>query len=431
MVLSLPRGTSDFGPIDAIKLNAMRSTVEGVFRLFGFYPIETPAIELMEVLNAKAYGEESKNEIYVLEGNEEGLRYDFTVPLSRFIAMNKDLQMPFKRYQIGNIWRKDEPQKMRHREFMQADIDIIGSAEVASDAEVIAAASMAIERLGLHTYNLFLNSRVFLDAILDMFNIPADKHSAVMRCIDKIEKLGVDEISSQIQKEGIDVFNAKGLLDFITKKYESNTTLLMALEAAVPKAKDEIKRMTELLALLEKFGISGAVSIDLSLARGLEYYTGAVWELVAFSQGKRLPTLASGGRYDKLIGLYLKKDVPAVGFSIGITRVFDFLKEGSSARTYATVYIASIKKENLEYAIMVATSLRSSGIATDMNITERSISKQMEYANALKIPFVIVLGNIERQSNKVKLRNMQNGEEKMMSVEECISELKSKNDVMK
>lgn len=424
MALSLPRGTSDFGPADAIRLNAMRDAVEDTFRRFGFYPIKTPAIELMGTLNAKAYGEDSKKEIYVLEGAEEGMRYDFTVPLARYIAMNKDLQFPFKRYQIGDIWRRDEPQKMRKREFLQADIDVIGSADVSSDAEIIAAACLSVERLGVDDYTVLINSRVFLDSILSMFKMPQERRTSLIRCIDKLGKIGSTGAAAQMEAQGVDMKDAQAILQFITMQRGDDAALFDELKTAIPDAKSEIERMARLLELLKGYGIRGKAKIDLSLARGLDYYTGGIWEIIAAENGKRLPTLAAGGRYDRLIGMYSKRDVPAVGMSIGLSRVFELLEGPEEAKTYARVYIASIRKEDVPYAISVATRLRSSGICADMNLTERGIAKQMEYANALRIPHVAIIGGIERQANMVKLRNMATGEEKLVTLDDCINELK-------
>ncbi len=425
MPLSLPRGTSDFGPADSIRLKAMRDAVEETFKRFGFYPIETPAVELTETLSAKAYGEESRKEMYILEDGAEGLRYDFTVPLARYMSMNKDLQMPFKRYQIGTIWRRDEPQKMRRREFLQADIDVVGSTEPASDAEVIAAAAAAVERLGVSSYTVLINSRVFLDSILDMFKIPKESHTGIIRSMDKLDKVGATEAAAQIAKQGLDTKTAQALLEFVTKERDDNTALLDELRVSIPDAKPEIDRIAGLLGLLGSYGISGQITLDLSLARGFDYYTGGIWELVSFENGKRMPTIAAGGRYDKLMGLCSKKELPAVGFSIGISRIFDMQRDGAeSSRTYARVYLATIGKENLQYAVAIAMKLRSSGICVDMNLTERGIAKQMEYANALRVPYVAILGNIERQAGKVKLRNMQSGDEKMLTIDECVKELK-------
>ena len=423
MTLSLPRGTSDYGSADAIKLNMMRSIVEETFKRFGFYPIETPTIELMETLSAKAYGEESKKEIYVIEGGTEGLRYDFTVPLARYIAMNKDLPMPFKRYQIGKVWRMDEPQKMRNREFIQADVDVIGSTEVLSDAEVLAAGALAIERLGISNYTILLNSRVLLDSVLGMFNIPKDKRGIAMRIIDKLEKIGASEVQVQLSKTGQDMKDSQALVNFITKEREDNGSLLAELDVSLPSAKAEISRLRELLSIIEAYGIKGSVNLDLSLARGLDYYTGVVWELVVFDNEKRLPTIGSGGRYDKLIGMYSSKEVPAVGFSIGLSRAFEVLRDEEMVRTYAKVYLAPIKKEDIPFAIGVAAKMRANKIYVDMNLTSRGISKQLDYANSLHIPYAVIIGSIERQANKVKLRNMQTGEEKLVGIEECLKEL--------
>lgn len=422
MALTLPRGTSDFGPRDAIAINEIRAVVEEVYKRFGFYPLMTPAIELTETLTAKAYGEESKKELFVLEGGTEALRYDLTVPLARYIAMNKDLPLPFKRYQIANIWRNDEPQKMRFREFLQADVDVVGTPDVSADAEVIAAPALALDALKLEGYTIFINSRILLNALLDKFNVPAEKHVAVIRALDKLHKIGVAGVSDEIAKAGISQADRDGIMGFVTQRTDSES-LLAGLLISLPEAKPEIERLHTLLALLKSYKIKGAIEIDLSLARGLEYYTGFICEFVTFDGGKRLPSIAAGGRYDKLMGMYLKRDIPAVGVSMGLSRVYELMQDGKS-RSYAKVYVGYIKDENREYATQVAQALRAAGVYADLNLTSRNISKQMEYANAVSVPYVIILGNVEREARKVKLRNMATGEEKMMTVDDCVKELK-------
>ncbi len=423
MALSLPRGVSEYGPSDAIALSEIKAVIEEIFKRFGFYPIDSPSLELLETLDVKAYGEESKKELYVIDGGVDALRYDLTVPLARYIAMNKDLPLPFKRYQIGKVWRMDEPQKMRSREILQADVDVVGSTEISSEAEVIAATALALDALKVENYSILINSRPLLNAILNLFNVPEASHDVAIRTIDKMAKIGAAEVGAQMRKLGVSQKDCDGLLGFITNKAE-NGELLDSLLVSLPGAKQETESLKQLLALLGTYGIRGTITIDLSLARGLEYYTGAVWEFVAYENGKRLPSIGSGGRYDKLIGIYLKKDIPAVGSSLGVGRIFEVIKGGAGRKSYAKVYVGYIKKENLEYATQVANTLRNSGMYVDLNLTSRNIGKQMEYANSLGVPYTIIIGNIEREAQKLKLRDMSTGDEKLLSIEECIKQLK-------
>ena len=422
MTISLPRGTSDFKPEEAITLKAIKKKIEHVYRLYGFYPLETPALELLETLTSKAYGEENEKEIYVIDGKIEGLRYDLTVPLARYISMNKDIVLPFKRYQIGAVWRMDEPQKMRDREFFQADMDIVGNTNITAEAELLSATMSALSSIGITSASILINSRVLLGSIMDHFGINGELHIPIMRIIDKLQKIGKEETKKQIIQKGINDNTATELLDLILSD-TGNAEKLSKLENMLGESKAEIEKLMALLSLLKKYGIDKEIIIDLSLARGMEYYTGLIWEVVLIENGKRLPSIASGGRYDKLIGKYLKRDIPAVGSSIGINRVFQILDKNNT-RTYAKAYVAYINKENQEYAISIGIALRKNNISTDINLLERGITKQLDYANALKIPYVIIVGSIERTSNKLKLRNMSTGEEQMLDLESSIKFLK-------
>jgi histidyl-tRNA synthetase len=420
--ISTPRGVRDFSPSEAISLRYIAGVVEEVFKRFGFYPIETPAIENLSVLNAKAYGDESTKEIYKIDGEDAGLRYDFTVPLARYVASNKDIPLPFKRYQTGAIWRRDEPQRMRYREFLQADLDIVGSSEPESDAEVIAAPAIAIEELGISDYTLLLNSRSILRGILEFFKVPADKQVPVVRAIDKLQKLGREATSQQLAALGLVAESCDGLLGFLETKGD-NEEKLEKLCASVASAKPEAERMKDLLKMLGAYGLRGKVVVDFSLARGIDYYTGFVWEFVVEENGKRLPSFCSGGRYDGLIGLYSDRSVPATGSSIGISRVFDIIGGSSPTRTLAKVFIAYVG-ENRDYAMSVARSLRGEGVYTDINCVRRSLSKQLEHASSLKVRYVAILGDAERSANKLKLRDMLSGEEEMLGVDEAAEKLK-------
>ncbi len=424
MNVSLPRGTRDYSPGEAILLNKIISTIEETFKRFGFHPIDTPGIELLETLTGKAYGDDAKKELYILEGKEEGLRYDFTVPLARYIAMNRDIPLPFKRYQIGKVWRMDEPQKMRAREFIQADIDIVGTSEPISDAESIAAIAQAIEAIGVRDYTILINSRLVLDALLGKLGVPQDKYTNAIRILDKLSKIGKDEVAKQIGSLGPGREEIGGMLEFIGMQGDNKETI-ERLKSKIPEASEEIGKLTSIIGLLGKYGLSGKITIDLSLARGLDYYTGGVWEFVVFEEGKRLPSIASGGRYDNLMEMYSKNSTPAVGSAIGVSRVFEILDKGEILRTNAKVHVAYIKEENQEYAMSVANAMRQAGIYVDLGLTKRALAKQLEYANSMHIRYVAILGNAEREAKRIKLRDMISGEEQTLSAEEAILKLKS------
>ncbi len=425
MGISLPRGTRDFNSSEAILLKKITWVAEETFKAFGFSPIETPAIETLETLNAKAYGEESEKEIYLLEGKEEGLRYDFTVPLARYMAMNKDIPLPFKRYQIGKIWRMDEPQYMRSRELIQADVDVVGSEEPISDAESIAAVALALDRIGLKNYKILINSRKILDLVLEHFGVPQGSQGAAIRAIDKLEKMGSNDVLALLKKAGMKPKQAEEMLNFMQEKGNTAETL-SRVETLAEKSIGDIQNLKEIIRLLGNYEILGEIAIDLSLARGLDYYTGGIWEFVVFDGEKRLPTIAAGGRYNNLLSLYSKNSTPAVGTSLGVSRVFEIMKNGEPLRSYARIHIAYIKEENLEYAMHVANMLRAAGIYTDLGLTKRNLTKQLEYANSMKIKYVGILGNQEREANKVKLRDMVSGEEELLEVEDLIAKLKSR-----
>ena len=415
MSFGLPRGVRDYGPPEAIALQETISVVEEIFKRFGFYPIITPALETTETLNSKAYGDESAKEIFLLQDGESGLRFDLTVPLARFVAGRKDLPLPFKRYQIDKAWRKDEPQHMRFREFVQADIDIIGIKEENGEAEVIAATAKALEALDID-YTILINHRILLSSILDFFKIPSAKHTATMRILDKMTKIQHEELVSQMGSIGVDGRVTEEILTFLTEKID-NKALMQKIAGSLGGENQELKSMDRLLEILSKYSLKGKIEIDLSLARGLDYYTGFIYEFIAFHEGKRLPTIASGGRYDNLIGMFSKDSIPAVGCSIGVSRVIDMIN-GKSRKTEANIFISYISDDDFAYALQVANALRENGRYVDMNLHKRSISKQLEYANAMGIKYVAIIGKIEREAGKVKLRNMLSGEEELVTVAE-------------
>ena len=419
---SLPRGVRDFNTAEAIVRREVLAVVEETFKRFGFSPIETPALENLNVLYAKTYGEESGKEIFKIEGEDAALRYDFTVPLARFIAMNKDTPLPFKRYQIGPIWRKDEPQRMRYREFLQVDIDIVGSSELISDAEVIAVAAQILDELGISGYKILINDRIILNGILSFFGIPNEKSLQAIRLIDKLPKIGNEEVIKGLVGLGIKQENATNLIEFIIKE-EGNDEKLNRIEANIG-LKEEVNKLRELVRLVRLYKAKGDLVIDLSLARGFDYYTSLVWEFIVYDEnGKRLPSIAGGGRYDNLIGIFLNQQIPATGISIGIDRIMNVIGSSTERKSYARVYVATVGNV-LDYSLYVANALRGAGINTDINMTKRNIAKQLEYANAMRFRYVAIVGEREQSSNKLKLRDMVSGNEELLDIDEAIKVIK-------
>ena len=419
---SLPRGMRDFNTAEAIARREVLAVVEETFKRFGFSPIETPALENLTVLYAKTYGEESGKEIFKIEGEDAALRYDFTVPLARFIAMNKDTPLPFKRYQIGPIWRKDEPQRMRYREFLQADIDIIGSSELISDAEVVAVAAQVLDELGVSGYKILISDRIILNGILSFFGVPKEKNVEAIRLIDKLPKVGNEEVIEGLVGLGVKQENARSLIEFIIKE-EDNDEKLNRVEANIG-IKEEINKLRELIRLIGLYKVKGDIVVDLSLARGLDYYTSFVWEFIVYDEnGKRLPTIVAGGRYDNLIGTFLNQQIPATGISIGIDRIMNVIGSSTDRKSYARVYVATVGNV-LDYLLYVANALRAAGVNTDINVTKRNIAKQLEYANAMRFRYVAIVGEREQSSNKLKLRDMISGNEELLDIDEAIKVIK-------
>ncbi|MDE1860275.1 MAG: histidine--tRNA ligase [Candidatus Micrarchaeota archaeon] len=421
--IDTPRGTSDMGFSEAIAADETISVITETFKRFGFSPIDTPAIENLSVINSKAYGDEPTKQIYTLEGGEAGMRFDFTVPLARYLAMNRNLALPFKRYQVGKVWRKDEPQRMRSREFIQADIDIVGSSELDCEAEVLAATASALDALGINGFVILLNNRRMLNSLLLSFGVPNEKEAAAVRIIDKLAKQGAEATIDQLSQGIMDRPNAEKLVAFVQES-GGNDEKLSKLAANSNASQKEIEDTKKLIAMLQQYGLKCEIRVDLSLARGLDYYTSFIWEFIAFDGKKQLPSIAAGGRYDELISMFTKSKMPAVGSSIGVSRLLALFNGRKPKKSYVQVFVARIGEENREYAGTVCQLLRLGGIYTDMDVTRRSISKQLDYANSIGARYVVVVGNQERAAKKVKLRDMSSGNEELLDLAALLPRLK-------
>jgi len=420
--IPFPRGVRDLMPNEALFKKTLVSRIEYIFRLFGFLTIDTPSFEALDVLNAKsAIGGEAKL-IYQLSDDKLGLRYDHTVSLARYIAMHNDLPKPFRRYYVGNVWRREEPQKMRYRELTQADVDIVGGNRAMADAEVIAVASAALENVGVD-YKVCLNDRQIAESVLGKFGLNQDKKVAVMRIIDKLDKSGEEGIVSMLMEMGLDSSLVDQIVAFVSMK-GSNEEKLSYVEKLMGDNKCT-KDIRDTLNFLADYGLAGRMSVDYSITRGLDYYTGIVFEFKNASDARI--AIGGGGRYDELIGLYSNgKSVPAVGVSLGIDRIMEMLGASSSIEyTYAKVFVADVKEENYHYALKVANGLRASAIPTDINIADRNLTNQFAYANSVKSRFVVIVGDAEEKLNKLKLRDLMSGTEEILSLDDAIKKIKS------
>jgi histidyl-tRNA synthetase len=402
MVLQPPRGMRDFYPIEANLRKHVVQTIEKIYSSYGFDPIDTPALEYLDVLNKKS-GDEIKKQIYQIE--DMGLRFDFTVGLARFIS-NTSLPKPIKVYRSGPVWRRDEPQKGRYREFWQSDIDIIGSSSLKCEAELISCAYDALSALGLKNISFRLNSRVCLFDMMEKADVEKSKIQTAIRILDKLDKKGEGGVKQEMCEAGI----GEESIDFIFKAISSRKQEFV-----------DSDKLKIIIDLVKEYGIN-TVKIDYSLARGLDYYTGPIFEI----QSSPFPfSIGGGGRYDELLSLYGSPS-PAVGISIGVERVMDILKQEKkiderSPFTQADVFIANAKESSYDYAVKIAKIMREKGIKVSLNITERDLRKQLEYANSLKFKYIIIVGEKEKQTEKVTLRNMETGEEKSLPIKDALS----------
>ncbi len=411
MEMTNARGTRDISGADAILRQQIVSTLKGVFELYGYNPLETPSYEMYESLASKyAGGDEILKEVFKLkdQGNRElALRYDLTVPLARFIASNPNLKMPFKRYAVGNVYR-DGPLKMgRYREFAQCDVDVVGTGSMASDAEMVKIALAAFEKLGLGVV-VKVNNRKILDAILEKAGVAKEKAETVILSIDKLEKFGKEAVEKELAGKGITAAVIMKLMQYISVA-GNNKEKAAKLRKIVGSGVDEVEQVLKLAG-------GRNVEFDVSLARGLAYYTGTVFE-VYLNKSEITSSVAAGGRYDKMIGNFVGsgRDYPAVGISFGLDVIADAMKLGKkeTAKTVVKAFVISIGEE--KRAAEVVEKLRKAGINTDADFSGK-VGKAIEYANYYGILYVVFVG--KKEGKKVKVRDMMSGKERIVAVSE-------------
>lgn len=412
-------GFMELLPSEQILFDQMRKTIEDSYKTFGFLPIDTPIIELSEVLLAKAGGETEKQIYRFNKGDTDlSLRFDLTVPLAKYVAKNYgSLSFPFRRYQIGKVYRGERAQKGRYREFYQCDIDIIGdeTLDIINDAELPAVIATTFRRLGFDEFTIKINNRKILNGLYESIN-QTEKSVDIMRIIDKIDKIGDQAVMEELAKIEVPEESINKIMQFIKIDGTTDEKLqkLLSLGIENDTYKLGVEELGEVVKYIRLFGIEDKnFVIDLSIARGLDYYTGTVYE--TFLNGYReLGSVCSGGRYENLAQNYTDKKLPGVGISIGLTRLFYKLNELNlikvEKKSISDILIVPMT-ENLQVPIKLATELRNARVNTEIYLNDKKLKAKMKYADKLEIPYVIVIGDNEIESGRVKVKEMRTGEE--------------------
>ncbi len=424
---SIPKGTRDFNPVEMARRNYIFDTVKSVFRLYGYQQIETPAMEQMSTLMGK-YGEEGDKLLFRIQNSgekaaeapEKGLRYDLTVPFARFVVQHKDeLQFPFRRFQLQPVWRADRPQKGRYREFYQCDVDVIGSESLLSEVELIQIVEEVYRRFGLRVC-LHLNNRKILAGIAEVIGAP-DKMTDITVAIDKLDKIGLEQVNAELKERGLGD-EAVAKLQPILALQGSNEDKLATIGTLLADSETGMRGVQEttyILNAVKQLNVSLPVELDLTLARGLNYYTGAIFEVKALDV--QIGSITGGGRYDNLTGIFGLPNISGVGISFGADRIYDCLCElnlyPQSMLEQTQILFAAFGEDELAYAEAAARTLRQKGMRVEVYPEPAKMKKQMAYADAKQIPFVAIVGGDEMANGTVMLKNMTTGEQAQVKVE--------------
>lgn len=416
-------GFMELLPSEQILFEQMKNTIEETYQQYGFLPIDTPIQELSEILLAKAGGETEK-QIYRFEKGDTdiSLRFDLTVPLAKYVAKNYGvLSFPFRRYQIGKVYRGEKVQKGRFREFYQCDIDIIGDGELSilNDAELPSVIYTVFKKLGFDNFTIRINNRKLLNGLFEEIG-QKENSTEILRIIDKIDKIGKEAVQEELIKLGVEKDHVEKIMAFILIK-GNNQEKLQQLENLKIQNEEFNQGLEEIRQVLKYVGVFGVpeknYQLDLTIARGLDYYTGTVYETF-LNDYRELGSVCSGGRYENLADYYTDKKLPGVGISIGLTRLFYKLNElnliKAEKKSVADALVISMV-DNMEIPIKIATKLRSQGKKIEVYLNNKKIKAKFKYADKLEIPYVIIIGEDEIANNTVKIKNMQTGEEKEYS----------------
>ena len=442
---SIPKGTRDFGPVEMAKRNYIFNTIRSVYELYGFQQIETPAQETLQTLMGK-YGEEGDKLLFKIlnsgdylskiddqelaERNtlrlaskicEKGLRYDLTVPFARYVVMHREeLQLPFKRYQVQPVWRADRPQKGRYREFYQFDGDVVGSDSLLNEVELMQIVDTVFSRFGVRV-QIKINNRKILTGIAEVIGA-ADKIVDITVAIDKLDKIGIDNVNAELREDGLSDEQIEKLQPIIMLE-GTNEEKLNTIADVLSSSETGMKGVEESRYILSFLnGLKNEIQLDLTLARGLSYYTGAIFEVKALDTP--MGSISGGGRYDNLTGIFGMPGLSGVGISFGVDRIYDVLNAldlypKDSLNTTQLLFINFGEKETA-YCLPIAAKVREAGIRTEIFPDAAKMKKQMSYANAKHIPFVALAGENEIAQGKVTLKNMETGEQSLVTAEEII-----------
>ncbi|MBP3286200.1 MAG: histidine--tRNA ligase [Prevotella sp.] len=451
---SIPKGTRDFGPIEMAKRNYIFDTIREVYALYGFQQIETPAMETLQTLMGK-YGEEGDKLLFKVlnsgdfmgkltdqelqERNslhlaaklcEKGLRYDLTVPFARYVVMHRDeLQLPFKRYQIQPVWRADRPQKGRYREFYQCDADVVGSDSLLNEVELMQIVDTVFTRFGIRV-QIKINNRKILTGIAEVIGA-ADKIVDITVAIDKLDKIGIDNVNAELREDGLSedqIAKLQPIISLSGTNEEKLKTIAQVLDGS-ETGKKGVEETEYILSVLHAVGLKNEIQLDLTLARGLNYYTGAIFEVKALDV--EMGSITGGGRYDNLTGIFGMPGLSGVGISFGADRIYDVLNTldlypKDSMSTTQILFINFGEKETA-YCLPIINKVRKEGIHAeiypDAAKTKKQMKKQMSYANAKQISYVALAGENEMKEGKITLKNMETGEQQMVTPEELIGRL--------
>ena len=425
-------GFMELLPKEQILFNKMKEKIQKSYEKFGFLPIDTPIIEMSDVLLAKAGGETEKQIYRFQKGdNDLALRFDLTVPLAKYVTeYYNDLSFPFRRYQIGKVYRGERPQKGRFREFYQCDIDIIGDGELSiiNDAEMPAVIYSTIKDLGFEDFTICINNRKLLSGLFKELDLE-EKSVDIMRIIDKIEKIGKENVIECLKDLQLSENQINDIMNFIeiSGTTEEKIDSLEKLNYTNEIFNEGLEELKQVVKYVKVFGVPDSnFKVDLTIARGLDYYTGTVYETF-LNEYRELGSVCSGGRYDNLAEYYTDKKLPGVGISIGLTRLFYKLNELNALKeeqnSIAKVLVVSMVEDNSK-ALEVATELRSENINAEVYLENKKIKAKFKYADRLAIPYVIVIGEDEIANNIVTLKNMQTGEQETLKIEEVIKKIK-------
>ncbi|OGE84385.1 MAG: histidine--tRNA ligase [Candidatus Doudnabacteria bacterium RIFCSPHIGHO2_01_FULL_49_9] len=417
------KGFRDFLPEQALAREEMFKKIRVVFQKYGFLPLETPVLEYKEILAGK-YGDEGEKLMYQFRDRGErdvAMRYDLTVPLARVVAQyQNELVMPLKRYQIAPVWRADNTQKGRYREFYQCDVDVVGSDSIIADTEIIACMAESLTALDITDFVIRINNRKILDAILKNSGIPKGKTVDAIRVIDKLEKIGEARVREELALLGIKTKGRQDLFEILNAGFEDTNDIEVKLAEY-----DGAGELAELVEILLEWGIKN-YQVDLTLARGLDYYTSTIFEII-LPDAPQYGSIAGGGRYDKLIGMFSGKDIPAVGGSIGIDRLASALEELELIKydLVSDVLVCNLDEELEETYLRVTKDLRAAGLKVDFYYTSDKLDKQLKYADKKNINFAVIIGSDEAAKNEATVKNLMTGKQVKMKQTELVRNLKS------